>query len=194
MRKIVLLFLFVIGLFPITLVAQDHKTESSGVLKNQADLYNEVYASYGAGSILFFIKRHTEYSYLSPGGFMLGYSRHMNKVISVGFVASYTPISYSNPKSTFKHTDNYLQGIANVRFSYLNKPVFRMYSGIGIGITMNYYSETNNGVTTNAQKLLPAGQLTLLGFRVGRSFSGFGEFGVGTNGIIILGVSYKFGQ
>jgi hypothetical protein len=36
--------------------------------------------------------------------------------------------------------------------------------------------------------------LTLLGFRVGRALSFFGEFGIGTNSIINAGVSYKFGE
>ena len=68
-----------------------------------------------------------------------------------------------------------------------------MYSGIGIGVTMNYY--TNEESTTNkGQQLLPAGQFTLLGFRVGRALSFFGEFGIGTNSIVNCGISYKFGD
>ena len=68
-----------------------------------------------------------------------------------------------------------------------------MYSGIGIGVTMDYY--TNEQTTTKkGQQLLPAGQFTLLGFRVGRALSFFGEFGIGTNSIVNCGLSYKFGD
>jgi hypothetical protein len=91
-------------------------------------------------------------------------------------------------------TDNMWQGIASVRFRYLNTLSFTMYSGIGMGVTMDYYtkSNTSNSNTSKGQKLLPAGQLTLLGFRVGRSLSFFGEFGIGTNSILNAGISYKF--
>jgi len=99
-------------------------------------------------------------------------------------------------KTRIKMDDNAWQGIANVRFQYLNRRSFCMYSGIGIGVTMDTYSQTNQstGEVVNGQKLLPAGQMTLLGFRAGRALGVFGEFGIGTNSIINLGISYKFGD
>jgi len=91
--------------------------------------------------------------------------------------------------------NNFIQGLARIKFQYLNKPVFAMYSGIAIGVTLDYYSETaKNGTTTSQQKLFPAGQLTLLGFRVGRGGAFCGEFGIGTLSILNLGVSVKFGE
>ncbi len=185
--------------------AQETKTQIQK--KDQANLYNDFYFSYGTGTIFFFVNNESLEGQTLSGTFLVGFARSMNKVISVGFQLSYTNIgrtgtdyyydyNYNQSVSTnIEMTDNLWQGIANVRFRYLNKPSFCMYSGIGLGVTMDYYSKTTDGTsTTKGRKLLPAGQLTLLGFRVGRAFSFFGEFGIGTNSIINAGVSYKFGE
>lgn len=165
--------------------------------KHQIDLMNEVYATYGIGSLFYFINQNSNNSYTSPGSFIIGYTRTLNKIIGVGFQVGFTPVTTQFPvgSSYTKEINNYFQGLARVKFQYLNKPVFAMYSGIAIGVTLDYYSETSKGgTTTNTQKLYPAGQLTLLGFRVGRTGAFVGEFGIGTLSILNLGVSIKFGE
>jgi hypothetical protein len=197
--KNVTLFLLLLTLgAQYDLVAQSEGDIPLTPRKDQSVLYNDVFAGYGLGSLYFWSNQDDSRSYAAPGTFFIGYQRSLGKVISVGFQASFTPIN-SEYKSTNSYnyyysekTDNYWQGIANIKFSYLNKPMFRMYSGVGLGVTMDYYTETVNGTTTKGQRLLPAGQMTFLGFRVGRALSGFGEFGIGTNGIIIVGMSYRF--
>jgi opacity protein-like surface antigen len=168
--------------------------------KDQSELFNDLYISYGTGTIYYFIQNESLEAKTLSGTFLIGFSRTINKVIAVGFQLSYTNIGRSGTTYDYSYstsytdemTDNLWQGIANVRFRYLNTPSFCMYSGIGMGVTMDYYTETYNNTTTKGQKLLPAGQLTLLGFRVGRALSFFGEFGIGTNSILNAGVSYKF--
>lgn len=168
--------------------------------KNQYDLQNEFYVAYGFGSVYYYINQNTnsEWSYTTPGSFIAGYTRSLNRVIGVGFQVCYTPMKGTyNLSSTGVQTKNYnyIQGLARVKFQYLNKPMFGMYSGIAIGVTMDYHSETSsNGKTTNHQYLYPAGQLTLLGFRVGRTAAFMGEFGIGTLSILNLGFSCKFGN
>ena len=94
--------------------------------------------------------------------------------------------------SGIKITDNYWQGMVNVRFRYVNKPSFCMYSAVGVGVVMNIYYESNSTVTDQKdQQLFPTGQLTFLGVRAGRALGFFFEFGVGTNSIITGGLSYK---
>ncbi|MEI6884264.1 MAG: hypothetical protein WCO02_07240 [Bacteroidota bacterium] len=165
--------------------------------KHQIDLMNEVYATYGIGSLFYFINQSSSNSYTSPGSFIIGYTRTLNKVVGVGFQIAYTPVTiqYETGSSTSKEINNYFQGLARVKFQYLNKPIFAMYSGVAIGVTMDYYSQTSkSGTTSNSQKLYPAGQLTLIGFRVGRTGAFVGEFGIGTLSILNLGVSIKFGE
>jgi opacity protein-like surface antigen len=186
--------------------AQDKSVSSSSGKRDQANLYNDLYISYGIGTVYYFIDNEDATANSTPGTFLLGFSRSLNKIISVGFQFSYTNIgrtsnyydyysSYTPEPSKIVMTDNLWQGIANVRFRYLNRPSFCMYSGMGIGVTMDYYEQKLNGTeTSKGQKILPAAQLTLLGFRFGRALSVFGEFGVGTNSILNAGVSYKFGD
>ncbi len=187
-----------IALFSVRATAQE--ASPAKVKKDQANLPNEVYLSYGTGTIYYFIEGDNGKADYLSGAFTAGYCRALNRVVAVGFQLSYTCIgrsdnmyySSSSYAYTSDRTENLWQGIANVRFRYLNTPTFSMYSGVGMGVTMNYYSETNAGVTETGQSLMPAGQLTLLGFRVGRSLSFFGEFGVGTQSILNAGISYKF--
>ena len=180
---------------------QENEVKLKKEKNNQYELYNDFYVSYGMGTVFYFIEHLGVVATSSPGTIIVGYGRSLNKVIAVGFQVSYSNITRSgetydyNSSTTYtqKVTDKYWQGIVNVRFRYLNKSSFCMYSGIGIGVTMDYY--TNEQTTTKkGQQLLPAGQFTLLGFRVGRALSFFGEFGIGTNSIVNCGLSYKFGD
>jgi hypothetical protein len=186
--------------------AQNSSESPKKEKKDQTSLFNDFYISYGTGTVFYFVDNEGFEANTLSGTFLVGFSRSINKVIAVGFQMSYTKIGrteqnyyyYYDPEpvvSTGEMTDNLWQGIANVRFRYINTPTFSMYSGIGMGVTMDYYEKTyTNSGTEKGQKLLPAAQLTLLGFRVGRSLAFFGEFGVGTNSILNAGISYKFGD
>ncbi len=207
MKKLAFLLMMLISMGYSSSFAQDKNVSSSTGKHDQVNLYNDLYISYGIGTVYYFIDNEGATANSTPGTFLLGFSRSLNKIISVGFQFSYTNIgrtsdyydyysSYYSPEhSKLVMTDNLWQGIANVRFRYLNRPSFCMYSGMGIGVTMDYYEQKLNGTeTSKGQKILPAAQLTLLGFRFGRALSVFGEFGVGTNSILNAGVSYKFGD
>jgi opacity protein-like surface antigen len=196
MKKIAFLLVM---LFVYQLSVFSQETAKSQAKTDQAEVYNEFFISYGLGSIFYFTHQDIDYSTTTTGTIVVGFTRTMNRVIGVGFQMSYSNVTKNNdPASMYSYPytsdDNYWQGIAHVRFRYLNKPSFCMYSGIGMGVTMDYYSETSNGSTKSGQKLLPAGQMTLLGFRAGRALAFFGEFGIGTCQIINAGISYKFGE
>lgn len=184
---------------------QEKEVKKNKEKNDQSELVNDFYLSYGTGTIYYFIENDSYEANSLSGTFLAGFNRSLNKVIAVGFQLSYTNISRSRQGYDYSYyppyqdytenmTDNLWQGMANVRFRYLNTPSFSMYSGIGMGVTMDYYNQSNtlDNTTSKGQKLLPAAQLTLLGFRVGRALSFFGEFGVGTNSILSAGVSYKF--
>lgn len=195
MKKL-LPILIVAFLLPGLLPAQETTAHAQQKI-NQRDLLNEVYATYGFGSLYMYIAQNqkSSWSYTTPGTFVVGYTRSINKIIGVGFLLGYTPLNgeYQNGPGQSEH-HNYIQALARIRFQYLNNPSFGMYSGIAIGVTQDFYSTTYSGMTSNKQQLLPAGQLTLLGFRVGRTGAFCGEFGLGTLAILNLGVSIKFGQ
>jgi len=73
----------------------------------------------------------------------------------------------------------------------MNKPFLKLYSGVAIGVTIDLNKATIDGSEFTDRKIMPAGQLTLFGIRAGKALGGFLEFGVGTNGIVTAGISYK---
>ncbi len=170
---------------------------------------NEFYGGYGTGSIYYFtgnINHHFdngmyEYQESDPnsiGSFFVGYNRTLNRVISLGFAFCYMNFSHTGKdhetQQSYKIVDNFYTGITRVTFCYLDKPIIRMYCGVGIGISVILGNTTWKGEDYTDRKILPAGQLTLFGIRVGKALAGFGEFGVGTNSIIQAGISYRFGK
>jgi hypothetical protein len=218
MKKAVLL-LAVSLLAPSFVFSQNTQETQPPVKTSQAALPNDLYIGYGALSIFYFTGRmrhsqeyptdpsnYTSVSFpnqpSSPGTFYLGYSRSLNKVVSVGFMFGYQSFSYTGTGHhtdygkdsvvNISATDQLVTGIARFTFCYLNKPFVRMYSGIGIGLTIDFGKATANGVQSTERKLWPGGQLTLMGLRFGRSFGGFLEFGFGSYGILNAGLSYKF--
>ncbi len=204
MKKQLLMIGLIVSASFITATARAQGGNDSPPKNDQVELLNDVYASYGLGSIYYFINNEGMTGKSISGTFIAGYHRSVNEVIAVGFQVSYTSIHrteeehvYGYPSgSTYYNSmdDNLWQGMASIRFRYLNRPSFCMYSGIGMGVTMDYYEKNDTGKKSSAQKLLPAGQLTMLGIRAGRALGFFGEFGIGTNYILNAGVSYKFGK
>jgi len=178
--------------------------------KESKEWFNDISVSYSAGSIFYFTGNINHPDYPSefydddsdPHGFgavALSYHRKMNKVIALGFNISYVNLwhdanDYSSMTTSQTYYDNLLNMLASVRFRYVDKPGFTMYSGICFGMTMDFGKTTFNGKDYSDRKLYPGGQLTLMGIRVGRAFGGFAEFGIGTLGIVTAGLSYRLGD
>ena len=207
MKKIFIL-VFALSMFPF-LVSTGQNSDQEAVKSNKKDqskLYNDVNIAYGVGSLYLFTGEvNHSYSYAnsyypgslsdvnSVGAILIGYNRMVSKVVMVGFVASYLNVNYTGKITSYEggyqgianYNDNLFNGIARVTFNYVNKPTVRVYSGIGMGITVdlsNMESPGNDKQTD--RKILPAGQITFMGVRFGRAFGGFCEFGIGTNSFI----------
>ena len=195
----------------MSLFSYSQTTESTSTTSpknSQVTLYNDFYGGYGAFSIFYFTGNFSHSSLSmnsttlsddqSAGCFFIGYSRSLNKVVSTGFMFGYQNfhrkgtgyINYSSTDVTVN--DDLLMGMARVTFCYLNKPFVRMYSGVGVGITIDLGTEKGSGESSSDRHLLPGGQITLMGLRFGRAFGGFIEFGFGSYGIMNAGLSYKF--
>jgi hypothetical protein len=185
---------------------------------DQSTLFNDVNISYGIGTVYLFTNEvnhsyETYNSYYSskrtdinsPGTFMIGYNRMMNRIIMIGFVASYINCNYKrtytnydgSPLGAATFDDNLLSGIARITFNYVNKPIVRVYSSVGMGITVDLSKVQGDlpaSVEETERKILFAGQITFMGVRFGRALGGFCEFGFGTNSIITAGFNYQFGD
>jgi hypothetical protein len=187
-----------------TLSAQEYST---------LDQPNEIYGGYGAFSVFYFTGNlNHDYDYYpsyyyydendptSAGTFFLGYNRQVTKVVSVGVAFSYmqtqnTLNGYYNYSDSISQmgttTDNLMSAVTKVNFTYMNKPFLKLYSGAAIGVTIDMNKATINGIEYTDRRIMPAGQLTLFGIRAGKALGGFLEFGVGTNGIVLAGISYR---
>ncbi len=199
--------LLTIGLSVLTLTALSQRS-------SQADLSNEFYAGYGAGSIFYFTgisnkSYQGQYSnssdkYLrSAGTFYMGYNRTLNRVISLGINFSYMPANteyyhylydyetHSSTDETWTATDNLLGALTRITFSYLNRPMFRIYSAFALGVIVDCGKVNYNGESFSKRNIYPGIQLTMFGVRFGRALGGFLEMGFGTSGIVNAGISYK---
>ena len=221
MKKIFVCLLLLCVVFLMQAYSQTGtKQETPPAKRGQNTMFNDLYAGYGAGSIFYFTGRmahssdyptdqYSNLTYTDPSSFgtlFLGYQRSLGKVASMGFLFGFQNYSYTGKGSTHNYyngaydsvvhrisnNDILLTGIARFLFSYVNKPMIRMYSGIGLGITIDFGKATLDGTDYSEKKLWPAGQLTLMGIRFGRAFGGFFEFGFGSYGIVNAGISYKF--
>jgi hypothetical protein len=217
MKKILISSFVLTMIFSLTSFSQntDQNTPKS-TKKDQSKLFNDVNIAYGVGSLYLFTGSvnhsysYDNYSYSgstsdvrSIGAFLIGYNRMVSRIVMVGFVASYINVNYTGQITSYEggyqgqatYNDNLFNGIARVTFNYVNKPTVRVYSGVGMGITVDLSNMESTGHDKETdRKILPAGQITFMGVRFGRSFGGFCEFGIGTNSIISAGLNYQFGD
>lgn len=90
------------------------------------------------------------------------------------------------------HTLNTLGFAAHVRFSYLTRPIVRLYSGLAIGVAVGFEQMKLGQQIANQTSTFFNGSVTLLGVTVGRRLYGFFELGVGTMGVCNFGIGYRF--
>ncbi|PXW18318.1 outer membrane protein with beta-barrel domain [Chryseobacterium sp. CBTAP 102] len=82
----------------------------------------------------------------------------------------------------------------NSTYSYISKPKFRMYSGVGLGYTFSNEKLSPN--QSDVQSMYSKNssfnfQVIGAGVRIGGKLAGFAELGFGYKGIINLGISYQ---
>lgn len=204
MKKLFVVIVLLLG-FGISNVFSSTKNDTVPQQHNSNGGIN-VYVGYGVGTIYTFTNK-VGHDYTvsgkdftnvgSYGAFLIGFDGNVSKVVSIGFDFSYVPLNYTGIKedttTTLYYKDNVLSGAVKLQFNYINKPIVRAYSGISLGISYIFSSVTDKGdINESVKTIRPAGQLTLMGIRVGKQLCGFGEFGFGTNGIIVVGLNYRF--
>ena len=92
-----------------------------------------------------------------------------------------------------KNSANRFYLMPMVRFNYLNRPLIRLYSQVGIGISYMHEKKHIDGNRYVASGCGTAAQVTLLGVSVGKKLFGFAELlGTGVQGSVVVGIGYKF--
>lgn len=133
------------------------------------------------------------------GSLGVEYFRHLdNPRLAVGGIVTYSQfgedVEYQGEKEG-ERTRKYISVIPSVKYYYVDKKSFGMYSKLGVGGTLlNWKSEyTKSGKSDSDSKLYFAYQVSLLGLEAGsQNFRAFLEAGVGEQGIVLAGLRCKF--
>lgn len=139
--------------------------------------------------------------YYGPIG--LEYYYHTNPLIGVGAVAVFTTNNenaFENNIKTSHHTKTYFTFMPSVKFNWLRKKHWGMYSKLAAGATYTHFNFEDcdengkkTGEKTTAADLMFNFQASLIGVEAGNQHvRGFAEFGVGEQGIALVGLRYKF--
>lgn len=129
------------------------------------------------------------------GVWTLSYDYRFKKWFDLGLALSYYG-EYSNSYSNFdsslasRNRAHAITVMPVARFTWLNRKWVRMYSSFGLGATFGFghldYDSYYFEETTFALQFTP------VGISVGRSLFGFAEIGVGAQGVLMMGMGYKF--
>ena len=144
------------------------------------------------------------------GSISAEYFYHLNKWLSIGsiFVFGnhkqdlYGPIYYPNDNKIYtinkrigKGSDCYYTLLPAVKFNFVRKNHFGMYSKAALGVTFRTESiEYDLDYDDyNEKSLLLNWQLSFIGVEAGSPYlRGFAELGIGEQGIVCAGIRYKF--
>ena len=92
-------------------------------------------------------------------------------------------------------TRNYFTVMPAVKYDWVHKDNFALYSKLGAGVMMlsDKQTDTQTNKSETNSDLFFMWQASLLGIEAGsKNFRGFCEVGIGEQGIILAGVKYKF--
>ena len=105
--------------------------------------------------------------------------------LGVGAVAAISGSKWddeANAKST------YFTVLPAVKYNWLNKSHFSMYTKVAAGLTVS----SDSGTRSDETRVMFNWQGSLIGLEFGGAFRGFAELGLGEQGIILGGLRYKF--
>lgn len=128
----------------------------------------------------------------STGGFSAELGLNFRKWFTLAFQTSFCGFwndVYDNNKADVLYRDRgVVFNIApQARFNWVKRPIFRMYSSVGIGLTVVSYGHSNS--------IEPSFQFVPLGMSVGKDVFFFAELGGGTGTNFMgyhLGLGYRF--
>lgn len=179
------------------------------VLNGKSQVLNhkttDVSVSYGFPSLVSLAtKQDLDKSFLSPfGPVIINVSGQLNRHISVGAEVAYSKASSKlvNDASSgmqYRYKLNLLTGLVRFDYLYQGTGAFKLYSGLGVGITrLGAKAKLYTGSGTPPEDK-DAGtqfgfQVTAIGFKYyGAGRLGLkGELGFGYNGVVSAGILYR---
>lgn len=174
------------------------------------DLKNEIGVSYGAGVSLIgdgigngigkLFGNAAGYKYDNEtqfGTLSVEYFHHLNDMpkLAFGGIFSYSHCGEDELKDGTKvgdRTRNYYTLMPALKYSWINKNNFALYSKLALGGTLMSSKSTENGTSESNSRLYFMCQISAIGVEFGSKLRGFFEVGGGEQGIILGGIKYKF--
>ncbi len=209
MKKLSILILLII--FSISLNAQEQAKESQisisyGVITMQGiedavvsvfgDIFTDILT---VGTIV-----ATESTITGVGLFEFRYNYFISEKISMGLRANIVKYKHEDKfkvsdgsSFTTTWTNQFITGMVDANFYYMRKEKIALYSGIGVGVTLNNseIDDIDDPDYEDGQKestTLFAFQVNAFGIRFGKTFGGFLETGFGYSGLMNGGLFLKF--
>jgi len=206
MKRILFLFALVLLIFMQDVQAQ----------KPHSDLYNEIGVDAGPyslgggfllGTVNFFTALgnsigHQTYDIQYFGDYNIHYFRQVAHWCQVGVKVtvegSRTTRYTDSLRTAVERIDNNLifTLMPSVRFTYLNRPWVRLYSGADIGLgylfnkVQNFSKDDNE--EDNGNNIFPAFNVNVFGVNVGKKFYGLFELNAGFESIVKVGIGARF--
>ena len=130
----------------------------------------------------------------STWAFSAGYFYSVYKWLHVGATLSYHNVSREKFETATRRAvaemhRNYISIIPTVKFSYLNRPYVRLYSGIGIGYCGAAVRDFDR---SRHSENFTAWDVTFLGISAGGRLFGSAEVGLYTAGYVKFAIGYRF--
>jgi len=132
------------------------------------------------------------------GSLSIEYFHHLSDPkVAVGVIGTFCQygedvVNRSSKAKEGERTRNYFTVMPSIKYAWINKDHFALYSKAAIGLTLEQDKQKMNGKTSNNSQVSLAFQFSAIGVEFGGKFRGFVEAGVGEQGIVLAGLRYKF--
>ena len=133
----------------------------------------------------------------TTGAINLSYAYRFRRWFDLGLLLSYnceykrqfSALSGDYLHRKYQHNITFMP---TVRFTWLNRKWVRMYSSIGMGVTIQTQNISGPEKLSDNSIYGFACHCSYLGITVGKSLFGFAELGCGAKGFAIFGMGYRF--
>ena len=125
------------------------------------------------------------------------YHLDSNPKLAFGGILAYAQYGedvVKDSKDLGDRTRHYISVIPSLKYSWVNKNSWALYSKLGVGpmIMMERSKNTEKNSDETNTNVYFAYQVSVLGIEFGGKLRGFIEGGVGEQGIVLAGLKYKF--
>lgn len=133
----------------------------------------------------------------ATGAFTLSYDFRFMKWFDLGLAVSYygefnTAYSNIDRSKLGNQAMQFISVMPVVRFTWLNRPLVRMYSSLGLGMLVKTGNSFSGLHQYNFRETEWSAQFSPFGIAVGRALFGYVEVGIGMHGTLIAGIGYRF--